>query len=141
MPDVANHNHPQDPLQKAVCRSATARTLLGTPFVMHNAPENHLRQASPFSSQSKARGEVRLHACKGAYLWVCSQQGAEPQEGVLLLYVIPYVAQRIAPRPGKVRQMWRNLPRAHPRDPPKCDCTAHAACHCYSTEGQADQTI
>ena len=58
------------------------------------------------------------------YLWVCPQQGAEAQKGMLLLNVIPDAAQRVAPGPNKVHQVGRYLPRGYPCDPPQRDRTA-----------------
>ena len=86
------------------------------------------RQAAEHKQQNwYSRSYKNMKFQEGDYLWICPQQGAESQEGMFLLYVIPYVAQGIAPWSGKMRQMWCNLPRAHPRHPPKGNGTANNA--------------
>lgn len=73
--------------------------------------------------RGRGRAEVR-------HLGIDAQEGAEAEEGVLLLHIVADAAQGAAPGSDEVAQVGRQLGGAHPRHPPQRDGTAHKkSCH------------
>ncbi len=89
---------------------------------------HHVYPMSAAANLQKRWNTERTGAWARAHLGVDAQQGAEAEEGVLLLDIVADAAQGAAPGRDEVAQVRRQLYWADPRHPTQRYGTAHDTC-------------